>query len=492
LTSLARHLSEASDDLVFWSGVGFLEPTLPESLTSSVGQEWSEQAAKAYLSYLSVSSSETFQETGKRLSVVLACPCHPSQLHGLVVLADAGLLSSIVLLERRKPKSLGGVFEKRDSATGDYLKEIGVTDCGWVEWDSSDKSVSRLRELTAEAQLESPAFMVACCRDQEASEEPLSLVSSETHFIKRYSQGVSGAPPLETVFGRFLKSLESMVPRESIFWVPEEIEELEEFRRQLSLFRRIQQGTPGRPVMVLESAVLPIVYADIRNWCESPDRDNPVFLVYHSGLPAADSQTAGGLTDGLLLQSIPGLNLSVPADEEEAKTLFSEADELTGPAALTFCRNPAVGLSLMSKSKPGQGRMLREGKDLALVAIGSTVFPCLLAAESLRAVGLSVAVVDLRYRKPLDRKLIESLNRFPLLVSVDEHPEAGSISGHLWRPESAKCKLIRLGIEVEQVQSLVDAVLQEDLTLEHFGLHAEGIARIVRENLRLAPPTAFG
>ena len=103
-----------------------------------------------------------------------------------------------------------------------------------------------------------------------------------------------------------------------------------------------------------------------------------------------------------------------------------------------------------------------------------------------------MAVVDLRYRKPLDRKLIESLNRFPLLVSVDEHTEAGSISGHLWRPDSAKCKLIRLGIEVEQVQRLVDAMLQEDLTLEHFGLHAEGIARVVRENLRLAPPTAFG
>jgi transketolase C-terminal domain/subunit len=444
------------------------------------------------LSYLSVSSSDAFSETGKSLTIVLACPAHPNQLHGLVVLADAGLLSSVVLLERRKPKSLGGVFEKRDSATGDYLAEIGMKDCGWIEWDSSDKAVSRLEALLGEAELERPAYVVACCRDLEASEEPLSLVSSETQFLKRYSQGVSGAPPLETVFGRFLKSLESMVSRESIFWVPEQIDELEEFRRQLSLFRRIQQGTPGRPVLVLNSAVLPIVYADIRNWCESPDRDNPIFLVYHSGLPGVDSQTAGGLTDGLLLQSISGLNLSVPADEEEAKTLFAEADELRGPSALTFCRNPAVGLSLMSKSKPGQGRMLREGKDLALVAIGSTVFPSLLAAESLRSVGLSVAVVDLRYRKPLDHKLIQSLNRFPLLVAIDEHPEAGSISGHLWRPESAKCKLIRLGIEVEQVQRLVDEKLKEDLTLENFGLHAEGIARVVRESLRLAPPTAFG
>lgn len=477
---------------MFWSGAGFLHSELPESLITAVGQEWSARAAQAYLSYLSVSSSEAFESTGQKLVVVVACPCHPNQLQGLFLLADAGLLSSVVLLERRKPRALAGVFERRGSATGVYLGEVGLCDCGWVEWDGSDKALSKMNEALEEAQLEGPAFVVACCRDQEASEEPVQLVSTETRFLKRYSQGVRGAPPLETVFGRFLRSLETLVPAESIFWVPDSIEDLQEFRRQLSLFRRIQQGTPGRPVVVLDSAVLPVVYVDIRNWCESSDRDNPIFLVYHSGLPAADSASAGGLTDGMLLQSIPGLNLSVPADEEEARTLFVEADSLSGPAALTFCRNPAVGLSLKSKASPGRGRMLREGKDLVLVAIGSTVFPCLLAAESLQAVGLSVAVVDLRYRKPLDKKLIEGLNRFPLLVSVDEHPEAGSISGHLWRPDSAGSKLIRLGIEVEQVQNMLEGEVEEELTLEHFGLHAEGIARVVRESLRLAPPSAFG
>ncbi|MCA9776850.1 MAG: hypothetical protein KC800_09045, partial [Candidatus Eremiobacteraeota bacterium] len=177
-----------------------------------------------------------FESTGKRLVVVVACPCHPSQLQGLFLLADAGLLSSVILLERRKPRSLAGVFEKRGSATGLYLSEVGVNDCGWVEWDSSDKAVAKLEEALGEAQLERPAFVVACCRDQEASEEPVQLVSTETRFLKRYSQGVRGAPPLETVFGRFLKSLDSLVPAESIFWVPDTIDDLQEFRRQLSLF----------------------------------------------------------------------------------------------------------------------------------------------------------------------------------------------------------------------------------------------------------------
>lgn len=457
-------------------------------MTQSVGQDWSAEAARAYLSFLSVTSQE--KRPSKGTVVVLAAPCHPSQLHGLTLLADAGLLSFVVLLEQRKPKSWG-VFDKKESSTGNYLDEIGLSNCGWLEWDAGAKAESRLKELLEEVQEEQPAFFVACCRDQEASDEPAPLVC-ERHTVRRHGRSLESVPRLQTVFGKFLNALEGMVSRESIFWAPSEISDLDEFRRQLALFRRIQQGTPGRPILVLESSTLPTLYSDIRDWCESPDRDNPIFMVYQSGLPGPARTGAGGLTDGLLLMSIPGLNLAVPADEEEAKTLFQEADALSGPTALVFCQAPAVGLSTLSESNPGKGRVLKEGKDLALVSIGSTVFPCLLAAESLRAVGLSVAVIDLRYRRPLDRELLEGLNRFPLLVSVDEHPEAGGISGHLWRPDSAKCKLVRLGIEVEDVLHLLESNSEEELTLEHFGLHAEGIARVVRESLRLAPPTAFG
>jgi Transketolase, C-terminal domain len=473
---------------VFWSGVGFLNSELPETMTSAVGLDWSAEAARSYLSFVSVTSHERRRSTG--LVIVLAAPCHPSQLYGLTLLADAGLLAFVVLLEKRKPKSWG-VFDKRDSSTGHYLCDIGMADCGWVEWDAGSKADLKLEQILGEIEQGQPSFFVVCCRDSEATEEPTPLIS-DGHLAHPPGLMSTSVPQLQTVFGKFLRSLAKMVPSESIFWVPPQISDLGEFRRQLALFRKIQQGTPGRPILALDSAVLPILYSDIRDWCESPDRDNPIFLVYQSGLPPKGRSSVGGLTDGLLLLSIPSLNLAVPADEEEAKTLFSEADALAGPTALAFCQSPAVGLSTLSTANPARGRSLREGKDVALVAIGSTVFPCLLAAESLRSVGLSVAVFDLRYRRPLDTNLIDGLNRFPLIVSVDEHPEAGGISGHLWRPERASCKLIRLGISVEAVQELVDRQSGEELTLEHFGLHAEGIARVVRESLRLAPPSAFG
>lgn len=473
-------------DLIFWSGVGFLNEGLPETLLAEVGQDWSARAARAYLSYLSVTSTEVNTEQG--LVVVMAAPSHPGQLYGLTLLAEAGKLAYAVLLEKRRPKSWG-VFKNEDSSTGVYLKDIGLEDCGWVEWDAQPKANAALEQLLEDVTRIQPAFFVACCRDQEASDELPSLISERHH-----TQGVQAAfrarPRLETVFAKFMATLERTVTPESIFWVPDRITDLPEFRRRLSLFRRIQQGTPGRPIVAVDSATLPLVYSDLRDWCESPDRDNPLFLVYRSGLPKEESTGSGGLTDGLLLLSIPGLNVAVPADEEEARTLLAEADSLTGPTAFVFCSSPAVGLSTKSTPSPGKGRVLREGKDVALVAIGSTVFPCLLAAESLRSLGLSVAVFDLRYRCPLDHALIQGLNRFKLIVSVDEHPEAGGIAGHLWRPESSTCKLIRLNIEVEQVQEYLDSEAGEELTLEHFGLHAEGIARTVRESLKLGP-TAF-
>lgn len=473
---------------MFWSGVGFLNPHLPESLTTLVGKEWSAKAARSYLSYLTVTSTE--RRTSSGIVVVLAAPCHPKQLHGLTLLADAGLLKFVVLLEQRKPKSWG-VFESKGSSTGAYLHDIGLVDCGWLELDATPKAQAKLDELLEQVTEQQPCFFVACCRDQEASEEPLSLVV-DRQMVTRQGRPLDKVPGLQTVFGKFLTTLKDMVSPESIYWAPGQIHDLEEFRRQLALFRRIQQGTPGRPILVLESPTLPVLYSDIRNWCESNDRDNPIFLVFDSGLPAEGREGVGGLTDSLLLLSIPGLNLAVPADEEEARTMFLEADSLSGPTAMVFCQSPAVGMASKSAPNPGRGRVLREGKDVAMVAIGSTVFPALLAAESLRSVGLSVAVIDLRYRHPLDRELLDSLNRFTLIVCVDEHPEAGGISGHLWRPDSAKCKMLRLGIEVGDVQKLLDAGIDEQLTLEHFGLHAEGIARVVRESLRLAPPTAFG
>lgn len=469
--------------------MGFLNTGLPESLTALVGQEWSAKTAQSYLSYLTVTSSE--RRRSNAMVVVLGAPCHPRQLHGLTVLADAGLLKFVVLLEQRKPKSSWGVFDSKDSSTGAYLHEIGLVDCGWLEWDSSPKAEAKLGELLDEVKSRQPCFFVACCRDQEASEEPASLVG-ERRALPRQGRLLDYAPGLQTVFGKFLSNLKNKVPQDSIFWTPKDIADLDEFRRQLALFRRIQSGTPGRPILALESRVLPTLYSDIRNWCESADRDNPIFLVYQSGLPTAERGGVGGLTDSLLLLSIPGLNLAVPADEEEADTMFEEADTVSGPTAMVFCQSPAVGLSALSKANPGRGRMLREGKDVALVAIGSTVFPSLLAAESLRSVGLSVAVVDMRYRHPIDRELLETLNRFPLILAVDEHPEAGGISSYLWRPESASCKLVRVSIEVDHVQKLRDKLPGEELTLEHFGLHAEGIARMVRESLRLAPPSAFG
>jgi 1-deoxy-D-xylulose-5-phosphate synthase len=236
-------------------------------------------------------------------------------------------------------------------------------------------------------------------------------------------------------------------------------------------------------VLVVPSALLPSLYAELRGWCVDATREPPVLIVHGSGIPAGRERGPGGLTDGHLLLSIPELTLSKPADEAEAVALFEEAMAHQGPAALVFTQAPAVGLHHPPPPDPGRGRKLREGKDLAIMALGSTVFPSLLAAESLQAVGLQVAVYDLRYRRPMDRELLAEAARYPLLVTAEEGPESGSFASHLLSADHST-RIVRLSVEVADLKQR----LRDDphpLSLESFGMHAEGIARSVKSALQL-------
>ena len=133
------------------------------------------------------------------------------------------------------------------------------------------------------------------------------------------------------------------------------------------------------------------------------------FILDRAGLVGADGPTHHGLYDMAYLRCMPNLMLMAPKDENELRQMLQTALYGNRPAAIRYPRGSASGVPLQEPvvALPiGQGELLREGSDLLLVAIGTMVAAAQAIAGRLAAEGLSCAVINARFIKPLDRDLI--------------------------------------------------------------------------------------
>ncbi len=154
-----------------------------------------------------------------------------------------------------------------------------------------------------------------------------------------------------------------------------------------------------------------------------------VFAIDRAGLVGGDGPTHHGLLDLAALRAIPNLVVSAPRDENELQHQLATAVESGRPFALRFPRGAARGVPLDPDPKPlaiGRGELLREGDDVGLVALGSTVAAAEAAAELLAGRGVRAAVVDARFAKPLDSELLAQVaRRCGAIVTVEDHGLAG-------------------------------------------------------------------
>ena len=129
-----------------------------------------------------------------------------------------------------------------------------------------------------------------------------------------------------------------------------------------------------------------------------------------SGVVGADGPTHHGVFDLALLRGIPNLTLMLPADENELQQMLCTALlAVDGPAVLRYPRGSGEGVVLDEVLQPlpvGKGKLLREGSDLLLLPAGNRVHPALAAAQYLAGQGISAAVINPRFLKPLDEELI--------------------------------------------------------------------------------------
>jgi 1-deoxy-D-xylulose-5-phosphate synthase len=118
-----------------------------------------------------------------------------------------------------------------------------------------------------------------------------------------------------------------------------------------------------------------------------------------------------------------------PKDEDELRHMLFTAISHNGPIAVRYPRGTAVGVNINSKLNKldiGKGEVLQQGKDMALIAIGSGVQEALNASSILRDKGIEATVVNSRFVKPLDVELIAGLaNNFKHIITVEENVRQG-------------------------------------------------------------------
>jgi 1-deoxy-D-xylulose-5-phosphate synthase len=154
-----------------------------------------------------------------------------------------------------------------------------------------------------------------------------------------------------------------------------------------------------------------------------------VLCMDRAGIVGGDGMTANGAFDIAYLRTVPRTTLLAPADLPEMESMLRFALGHEGVVALRWPKAPFRLAPLPGNDAPlklGKSVTLREGHDVALLAYGAMVEPCLEAAEILDARGVHATVVNARFAKPLDREALrEAAARHPLLVTVEDHALLG-------------------------------------------------------------------
>jgi 1-deoxy-D-xylulose-5-phosphate synthase len=215
----------------------------------------------------------------------------------------------------------------------------------------------------------------------------------------------------------------------------------------------------------------------------------PVVLALdRGGIVGADGSTHQGLFDFSFLRHIPNLVVMAPKDENELQHMLKTAISCGRPASLRYPRgNGWCGfLDEEAKEIPiGKAEVLRQGKDLILLAVGSTVKAALEAASRLQSQGVEATVVNVRFLKPLDSELICSLAvDCPRLISVEENALQGGFG-------SAVLELLEekgiTGVEVKRL-GIPDVFVEhgpQEFLRHKYGIDAESIVRAAEELLKM-------
>ena len=202
----------------------------------------------------------------------------------------------------------------------------------------------------------------------------------------------------------------------------------------------------------------------------------------HAGISVGeDGATHQCNEDIALMRTIPGMVVINPSDDVEAKAAVRAAIEHEGPVYLRFGRlaGPVINEKPDYKFELGKGVVLREGKDVTIIATGLPVSECLAAADKLAAEGIDAKVINIHTIKPLDEELVlAAAKETGKVVTVEEHSVIGGLGSAVCDVLSEKCptKVMKIGIEDTFGESGPAVEL-----VKKYGLDADSIYAKVKE-----------
>jgi len=157
-----------------------------------------------------------------------------------------------------------------------------------------------------------------------------------------------------------------------------------------------------------------------------------IFALDRAGLVGNDGPTHHGSFDLSFLRFVPNLVIMAPKDENEFRDMIWTAVQYQkGPIVIRYSRGHCLGLpenSSFNSIKIGESEVIKQGENIAILAVGDRVIPAVKIAHRLEQENISVCVINCRFIKPLDRKMIEkTTKKFPILFTLENNSIIGGL-----------------------------------------------------------------
>lgn len=207
-------------------------------------------------------------------------------------------------------------------------------------------------------------------------------------------------------------------------------------------------------------------------------KQNVFFVLDRGGIVGEDGPTHHGVFDLSYLRTVPGMAIMAPKDENELRSMLKLGIEYKeGPIAVRYPRGEGVGADIsgpIDNIEIGEFEMIKEDGDILVIAIGNEVYPALEAAKRMEKDGESIAVMNLRFIRPLNtNRLIAVMKHYNHIVTVEENVLAGGM-GDMINSLLMENRMNKHTVNIGIRNIFVDMGSQRELRRDH-GLDTDGI-----------------